>query len=138
MKLSTLRSTRLAGWIGSFFVAVFVSWLMGFFQQFLLSPQRARLAIANVFEASAPLPEQRFRLVLCWLENDGAGRDTSAVAEAFTGIEGIELVRSTRVVSASGAADDWRPAMRRGSLAVLKSWNADLAIVGSVRIPEKH
>ena len=125
------------GWIGGIVVAAGVAWLMGFFQQFLPSPQRARLASANVFEASAPLPEQRFRLVLCWLENDGAGRDTDTVEEAFTGIEGIELVRSARVVSASGAADDWRPTMRKGALAVLETWNADLAVVGLVKDPGK-
>ena len=33
--------------------------------------------------------------------------------------EGIELVRF---------ASDWRPAMQRGTLAVLKTWNADLAM----------
>ena len=33
--------------------------------------------------------------------------------------EGIELVRFAR---------DWRPAMQRGTLAVLKTWNADLAM----------
>ena len=74
---------------------------------------------------------------MCWLENDSGGRDTGIVAEAFTGIEGIELVRSARVVSAPGAADDWRPAMRKGALAVLKKWNADLAVVGSVKDPGK-
>ena len=127
----------LAGWIGGIVVAVFAAWLMGFFTQFLPPPQRARLAIANVFKARSPLPEQRFRLALCWLENDSGGRDTGTVAEAFTGIEGIELVRSARVVSAPGAADDWRPAIRKGALAVLKNWNADLAVVGSVKDPGK-
>ena len=109
------------------------SWLKGFFRQFLPSPQRARLAIANAFVITTPLPEERFRLALCWLENDSGGRDTKTVAEAFIGIKGVELVRSARVISASGAADDWRPAMRDGALAVLKNWNADLAIVGSVK-----
>ena len=116
-------------------VTVLTAWFTGFLQQFLPPPQRAWLAIANTFKAKSPLPEQRFRLVLCWLQNDGAGRDTSTVEEAFTGVEGIELVRSTSVVSAPGAADDWRPAMRKGALAVLKKWNADLAVVGSVKDP---
>ena len=96
-----------------------------------------RLAISNVFKTRSPLPEQRFRLALCWLEKDGAGRDTGTVAEAFTGTEGIELVRSARVVSAPGAADDWRPAIRKGALAVLQKWNADVAVVGSVKDPGK-
>ena len=125
-------------WLVVFVVAALVaSWLKGFFRQFLPSPQRARLAIANAFVITTPLPEERFRLALCWLENDSGGRDTKTVAEAFIGIEGVELVRSARVVSASGAADNWRPAMRDGALAVLKKWNADLAVVGSVKDPGK-
>ena len=124
-------------WIGAIILAVLRGWLKGFFTQFLPSPQRTRLAIANAFKSRPPLPEQRFRLVLCWLQHDAAGRDTSTVEDAFTGVEGIELVRSARVVSALGAAYDWRPAMRKGTLAVLKTWNADLAVVGSVKDPGK-
>ena len=52
---------------------VFTAWLRGIFKQFLPSPQRARLALANAFKARLPLPQQRFRLVLCWLGNDSAG-----------------------------------------------------------------
>ena len=122
-------------WIGGIIVTVATAWLTGFLNQFLPPPQRAWLAIENVFKAKSPLPEQRFRLVLCWLENDGDGRDTRTVADAFTSIEGIELVRSACVVSASGAADDWRPAMRKGTIAVLERWNADLAVVGAVKEP---
>ena len=105
-----------AGWIGGIVVAVFAAWLLGFLKQFLPSPQRARLALANASKARSPLPEKRYRLVLCWLGNDSGGRDTGTVAEAFTGIEGFELVRSARVVSSPGAADDWRPAIRKGAL----------------------
>ena len=72
-----------------------------------------------------------------WLGNDRTGRDTGTVAEAFTSIEGIELVCSARVVSALGAADDWRPAIRNGALAGLQTWNADVAVVGSVKDPGK-
>ena len=118
-------------------VTGFAAWLNGLLNQLLPPPQQALLAIANAFKASSPLPKQRFRLALCWLENDGTGRDTGTVAKAFTGIEGIELVRSARVVSAPGAADDWRPAIRKGALAVLQKWNADVAVVGSVKDPGK-
>ena len=107
------------------------------FGQFLPPTQQVRLFIANACKTRSPRSEQRFRLVLCWLDNDRAGRDTGAVGEAFTGVEGIELVRFHRIVSAAGAADDWRPAMRKGALAVLKKWNADLAVVGSVKDPGK-
>ena len=126
-----------AVWIGGIVAAALAAWIKGFFKQFLPPPQRVRLAISNVFKTRSPLPEQRFRLALCWLEKDGAGRDTGTVAEAFTGTEGIELVRSARVVSAPGAADDWRPAIRKGALAVLQKWNADVAVVGSVKDPGK-
>ena len=119
------------------FVAALGAWLEVCFGQSLPPTQQVRLFIANAFKARSPRPEQRFRLVLCWLENDRSGRDTGTVAEAFTGVEGIELVRIHRVVSASGAADDWRPAMRKGALAVLETWNADLAVVGSVKDPGK-
>ena len=119
--------------IGAILAAVFRTWLKSFVGQFLPSPQQARSAITNACKTRSPPPEQRFRLVLCWLEKDGAGRDADTVEDAFTDVEGIELVRSARVVAASGAADDWRPAMRKGALAVLKSWNADLAVVGTVK-----
>ena len=125
------------GWIVVFVGAVFTAWLKGFFKQFLPSPQRARLALANAFKTRLPLPEKRFRLVLCWLGNDRDGRYTDTVAEAFASIEGIELVCSERVVSARGAADVWRPAIRNGALAVLQAWNADVAVVGSVKDPGK-
>ena len=120
-------------WIGTTLLVLFGTWVKSFFGQFLPSPQQVRLAIYNACKTRSPRPEQRFRLVLCWLDNDRSGRDTGTVAEAFTGVEGIELVRFHRVVSAPGAADDWRPAMRKGALAVLKNRNADLAVVGTVK-----
>ena len=130
-----------AVWIGSIvaaaFAAAIAAWLM-LFLQFLPPPQKVRLLITNAFQARPPLSETRFRLVLCWLENDHSGRETGTVAEAFMGIEGIELVRESSVVSApAGAADDWRPAIRKSAHAVLKEWNADVAVVGSVKDPGK-
>ena len=67
--------TEPVAWIGGIVVAAFVAWLKGLFKQLLPPPQRALLAIANAFKGSSPLPKQRFRLALCWLEHDGAGRD---------------------------------------------------------------
>ena len=84
-------------WTGAIILAVLPDWLEGFFTQFLQSPQRMQLAIANAFKSKSPMPEQRFRLVLCWLQNDPSGRDMSTVEEAFIGVEGIELVRSVTV-----------------------------------------
>ena len=90
-------------WIGTTLLVLFGTWVKSFFGQFLPSPQQVRLAIYNACKTRSPRPEQRFRLVLCWLDNDRSGRDTGTVAEAFTGVEGIELVRFHRVVSAPGA-----------------------------------
>ena len=122
-----------ATWLSALVATLFMAWLAGFINQFLPAPERAWLGLTNSFETKSPRPEGRFRFVLCWLENDDGGRDTKAVAEAFSGIGGIELVRSARIVAASGAADDWRPAMREGAREVLDGWNADLAIVGLVK-----
>ena len=106
--------------------------------QVLPPPQQVWLRITNAFKPRPPPSETRFRLVLCLLEKDRSGRDTDTVAEAFTGIAGIELVREYSVVSApAGAADDWRPAIRKSAHAVLKEWNADVAVVGSVNDPGK-
>ena len=116
-------------WIGLFLTA----WLKGFLNQFLPPPQRVWLVITNRFETKPPRPEDRFRFVLCWLEDDTSGRDTKTVEQAFFGIEGVELVRSARVVKASGAADEWQRAMREGARKVLDEWNADLAVVGLVK-----
>ena len=71
--------------------------------------------------------------MLCWLGNDADGSAAKAVEQAFTDVEGVELLRSARIVKASGAADDWRPAIRKGARKVLDEWNADLAVVGSVK-----
>ena len=127
----------LAVWIRGIVAVVLVAWLMSFLEV-VPPPQQVWLRITNAFKARPPLSETRFRLVLCLLENDRSGRDTNTVAEAFTGIEGIELVREYSVVSApAGAADDWRPAIRESAHAVLKEWNADVAVVGSVNDPGK-
>ena len=122
------------GWmVVGFDGAMFTAWLKGFFKQLLPSPQRARLALANAFKARLPLPEKRFRLVLCWFANDSAGCDTGTVAEAFTSIDGIELIRSARVASASGVycGQSGGSAKRKCTLTVLNPWNADVAVTRS-------
>ena len=48
-------------------------------------------------------------------------------------VRGIKLVRSARIVVASGASDDWREGMKASARSVLEVWNADLAIVGLVK-----
>ena len=63
-------------WIIGIVVTGFAAWLNGLLNQLLPPPQQALLAIANAFKASSPLPKQRFRLALCWLENDCVFRTT--------------------------------------------------------------
>ena len=72
-------------------------------------------------------------MVLGWLESDSDGHDTNTVEYAFRSVPGIALVRSARIVKASGAADAWRPGMRKNASTVLASWKAELVIAGVVR-----
>ena len=115
--------------------AVATAWLLGYLNQFVPSPGRTWLAATNLLRMKHGRSEDQFRFVLCWLQNDRDGNDTRIVAQAFSSIQGISLVRSARIVKASGAADDWRPAMHRSARAVLTRWNADLAVVGVVKQP---
>ena len=124
---------QLAAWLGVIFAGVLAAWLTGVLGQFLPPPPRVWLGLTNSFETKPPRPTEGFRFVLCWLEDDTSGRDTKIVEQAFAGIKGVELVRSARIVKASGAADEWRPAMRDGAREVLDEWNADLAVVGLVK-----
>ena len=105
--------------------------------QIVPSPQRTWLALQNQFRGKPQPAQDGFRIVLCWLENDRSGADTRNVENAFSGIKGISLVRSHRTITASGAADEWRPAMRREAIAEIETWNADVAIVGVVKKPKE-
>ena len=94
------------------------------------------LVLENYRSDDPQRPEDRFRVVLGWLKDD-SGRDGKTVARAFTGVEGVELVRSEREVAARGAAGDWVLAMQQSALAVMEEWHADLAVVGLVKEPGK-
>lgn len=113
--------------------AVVVVWLSEAFYQIAPSPQRVLLGIQNALSDSPFRGDAGFRIVLCWLENDWKGENTRNVEDAFSGIEGITLAVSAKEIGASGAADKWRPAMRRNAVAILEGWNADLAIIGKVK-----
>ncbi len=119
-----------AVWFAALFVVFAGAWLRNLLSAVVPSPQRAILALKNL---AAPKPSQdRVGFVLAWLANDPNGNNANAVSATFTEIEGIELCRSARIVSASGAADAWRPAMRRETKRLLSTWHADIAIVGRV------
>ena len=120
--------------IASLITALVVVWFSEALVQIVPSPQRLFLRVQNALSASPSRTDEGFRIVLCWLENDWSGNDTRNVEDAFSGVEGITLVVSDEDISASGAADEWRPAMQRGAFAVLEKWNADVAIVGKVKI----
>ena len=123
----------LVGIGGALLTALLTTWLSGFFNQFVPSPERSWLAVVNSLRDNTPSAEDRFRFLLCWLENDRNGEDTEIVAQAFSSVQGILLVRSARIVKASGAADDWQLAMQKNATTVLENWNADLAVVGVVK-----
>ena len=119
--------------VTSLVTALVVVWFSQALVQDVPSPQRLLLRIQNALSATPSRAEGSFRIVLCWLENDWSGKDTRNVEDAFSGVEGITLVVSDEDITASGAADEWRPAIQRSALAVLEEWNADLAIVGTVK-----
>ena len=118
--------------LGPVFVVLVGAWFLGYLNEFVA---RTGLMTTNFLITKQASSDDRFRLVLCWLQNDRDGNDTRIVAQAFSSIQGVSLVRSARIVTASGAAADWRPAMQRSARAVLTQWNADLAIVGVVKQP---
>lgn len=131
------RVGQLWKWLAAIVVMItgLGAWWAGFLNHYLPCPEQVTLAVGNRLRGPAEPAEDRFRVLLCWLESDRDGRSTSNVAQAFTSIQGIELVRSARVVAASGAADHWREAMRKEARAVLEDWDADLAVVGLVKQP---
>ena len=112
------------------------AWWTGMLNAYLPGPQRVRLALKNARQGRAEPLEDRFRVVLCWLENDPKGDNTRRVEQAFTRVTGVEQVSSARIVAASGAADDWRKAMQKRARLILDDWSADLAIVGAVKAPQ--
>ena len=123
--------------ITSLITALVVLWFSEALVQIVPSPQRLLLRVQNALSTTPSRSDESFRIVLCWFENDWSGQDTRNVEDAFSGVEGINLVVSDEDIAASGAADEWRPAMQRSARAVLTRWNADLAVVGVVKQPGK-
>ena len=123
-------------------------WLKGVLNPYAPSPQRTFLGAQNFVKKvwrkvwryvrpQPPLSGARFHVVLSWLESDDSGESTRFVEGAFQNIAGISLSRSARIVKASGAKDDWEPAMRKRAHEILADWQADLAIVGKVKDAKK-
>ena len=117
-------------------VGLIVAWLGGILDWLVPPRERAWLALGNLWSEKSQRPEDGFRVVLCWLENDRSGDDTDNVELGFSGVDGIDLVRSARIVpAASGAGEDWREEMRQSVRVVSDEWNADLVVVGLVKKP---
>ena len=126
-------------WLGTIVIGVvttlIAAWLMGFLNRAVPPPYRAWLYLTNLQRNTPQHLDDSFHIVLCWLEDDRSGDDTRTVEQAFGGVKGITLVRSARIVAASGAADEWRPAMQQRAREVLNDWNADLVVAGRVKKP---
>ncbi|MCY3789921.1 MAG: hypothetical protein OXH63_14160, partial [Gemmatimonadetes bacterium] len=119
-------------WIGGVLLVFLSAWFRNFLSILVPSPERTVLALKNHLAFPRPLARNQVRFVLGWLDNDYKGSNTTAVSATFAEIEGIELCRSASIVSASGAADEWRAAMRRKAKDLLRAWHADIAVVGRV------
>ena len=116
------------GWVST-------KWLRRFVNQYLPRPERARLWLRNLLADRTPPLEDRFRVVLCWLEHDPSGDDKRTVEEAFKNISGVTLLRSPRIVAKLAARSEWLAAMREQARSVLEESDADLAVVGVVKQP---
>ena len=107
-------------WLGTITTSVITTlvtvWFSEGFVQIVPSPALLSLRVKNALSATPSRTDESFRIVLCWLENDWTGEDTRNVEDAFSGVAGITLVVSDEDISASGAADEWRPAMQRGAV----------------------
>ena len=121
--------------VGGLITTCITTWSLGFLNRFVPCPARSVLAFTNTLRDNPQDAGRRFRFVLCWLEHDRSGDDTRIVAQAFTNVPGVQLIRSARVIKASGATDDWLPAMQSGARNLLEQWHADLAVVGLVKKP---
>lgn len=119
-------------WIIGVLLAFLAGWFRNLFSILVPSPQRTILALRNLVLNGSVETRDKVRFILGWLENDYAGKNGAAVSNTFADVEGIELCRSARIVSASGAADAWRADMRRKGRTLLKVWHADIAVVGRV------
>ena len=106
------------------------AWWTLFVNEYVPGPERAVLMLEEVWEGQPQAVDGRFRIVLCWLDNDPRGHNTRYVAQAFTSVEGVTLVRASKIVKGSGAAEDWREAMQKDARAVLEKRAGDLAVVG--------
>ena len=119
-------------WLIGAFLLFLTGWFRNLFSIIFPSPQRMLLALSNVHRKGSIEEKDKIRFILAWLENDHDGKNTAAISNTFADLEGIELCRSARIVSASGAADAWRADMRKKGKKLLLAWTADVAIVGRV------
>ena len=119
------------------FGTIVTTWFAGLTEGVLPSPQRVWLTVENTISGEKWPAERRFRLVLCWLDDDYSGESTKKVAQAFSKFDGIDITRSAQIVTARGAGETWRSTMREKTSKILQTWHGDLAIVGLVKVPQR-
>ena len=116
---------------GGILVAFATAWIQGAVP-IGWSLERVTVCIESTWPDKSPSPGGGFLIVLSWFENDYHGQNGKLVERAFRGVDGITLRRSCAKVKASGAKNEWQPAMQEGARAVLDDWQGDLALVGEV------
>ena len=136
MKKMKLLRKLLLGLIGLVLVGIF-SWAAGLFNLYAPSPEQAHLLLKNTLRGERQPDNDRFRVVLCWLDRDPKGVNTALVQDFFQRIEGIDMVRSPWILSADGASDDWGIAMQNQARPVLSHWDAHLVVAGTVKLDKK-
>ena len=120
--------------VATLIVAFVPAWWAGAFSPYFWGHPQVALWLENV-QKGAPQPaEDRFRVVVCWLENDPDGDNMRSVRQAFRSVEeDVELVRSPYIVAAAFLTEsDWRNDVQKHAALVLEKWDADLAVVGLV------
>ena len=66
------------------------TWMLGMLSRLLPWAGRSFLALRNLYRGKRDQSDDRFRFVLCWLDNDRRGKNTDLVAQAFTSIPGVD------------------------------------------------
>ena len=113
------------------------SWGNGTLEDWLWSPQRASLVVEQLVADRSDAKAQRFKVVVTWFENDYFGEARQQVIRSFVGIQGIDVVGTYVQLGNSAGGAIWRENVRTEGAEFLKSWNADMLILGVVRSPHE-
>ncbi|MCY3859232.1 MAG: tetratricopeptide repeat protein [Gammaproteobacteria bacterium] len=114
--------------------AVLIAWLAGVFDAAMPTPARVWLLIKEESIVRQQRPVDKFRVVLCWLEDDRSGSDTKFFWNIVKKFDGFEPLRCGRVIKSSGTGAEWREGMRNEAQRTLTQFDADLIIFGRVEL----